>query len=120
MANSNEQNFITAEDFVIGQIANAGSEQAAQLAFAIREAIVEYKENGEENKTGFSVDAQFDDGEFSAECSFYADLEMTVMYYEDSDNETVGSLFNLKNDEELCRLAGLMLSEGWVSGFNGS
>lgn len=44
---------------------------------------------------------------------------MTVMYYEDTDNITVNSLFNLQNEKELRRLAGLMLSQGWVSGFKG-
>lgn len=107
------------QDFIIGQIANAESEQAAKLAFAIRKAITEYKENGGENNNGFSVDATYDDGEFIAQCSFSEDMTMTVMYYEDSDNEVVKSLFNLQNEREICRLAGLMLSNGWVSGFNG-
>lgn len=119
MTNNNEQNIITVEDFIKGQKANAESDQSAKLAYAIREAIIEYKESGEENENGFSVSAQYNDGEFSAECSFCSDTDMTVMYCENSDNKTVESLFNLKNDEELCRLAGLMLSEGWVSGFNG-
>lgn len=109
----------TIQDFIIGQIANAESEQAAKLAFAIREAISEYKENGGANESGFSVDAQYCDGEFNAQCSFSEDMSMTVMYYEGTDNEMVDSLFNLQNEKELCRLAGLMLSEGWVSGFKG-
>lgn len=109
----------TIQDFIIGQIANAESEQAVMLAFAIREAISEYKENGGDNENSFSVDANYNDGEFNAQCSFSEDMSMTVMYYEGTDNQTVESLFNLQNEKELCRLAGLMLSEGWVSGFNG-
>ncbi|EBQ8762714.1 hypothetical protein BKM35_22015 [Salmonella enterica] len=109
----------TIQDFLIGQIANAGSEQAAKLAFAIREAIKVYKENGGDNKNGFSVDAQYDDGEFTVQCSFSENMSMTVMYCEGTDNETVESLFYLHNEKELCRMAGLMLSEGWVSGFKG-
>ncbi|EPL2117093.1 TPA: hypothetical protein MCU09_005651 [Klebsiella pneumoniae] len=109
----------TIQDFIIGQMANAESEQAAKLAFAIREAITEYKENGGDNENSFSVDAKYENGEFKAQCSFSEDMTMTVMYYEGSDNEVVKSLFNLQNESELCRLAGLMLSNGWVSGFNG-
>ncbi|MGC6233430.1 hypothetical protein VU677_22080 [Hafnia paralvei] len=109
----------TIQDFIIGQIANEESEQAAKLAFAIREAIKEYKENAGYNKNSFSVDAQYEHGEFNAQCSFSEDSTMTVMYYEDTDNITVNSLFNLQNEKELRRLAGLMLSQGWVSGFKG-
>ncbi|EXU75335.1 hypothetical protein ABW286_05235 [Erwinia papayae] len=107
------------QDLIIGQIADAESEQAANLAFAIREAIAEYKDNGGDNENSFSVDAKYNDGEFNAQCSFSEDMSMTVMYYVGTDNETVQSLFNLQNEKELCRIAGLMLSEGWVSGFNG-
>jgi hypothetical protein len=109
----------TIKDFIVGQISNAESEQAAKLAFAIREAITDFKGNGGENENSFSVDAQYGDGEFTVQCAFSEDMSMTVMYYGDTDNETVASLFNLQNEKELCRLAGLMLSEGWVSGFNG-
>ena len=107
------------QDFIIGQITNSGSEQAAMLAFAIRESISEYKENGGSNENSFSVDAQYRDGEFNAQCNFSEDLSKTVMYWENTDNEIVESIFKLQNEKELCRLAGLMLSEGWVSGFNG-
>jgi hypothetical protein len=109
----------TIEDFIIGQIANADSEQAAKLALAIGEAITEFRENGGENENSFSVDAEYDGGGFTARCAFSEDVSMTIMYHEDTDNKTVASLFNLQNEKELCRLAGLMLGEGWVSGFNG-
>ncbi|EFR6141912.1 hypothetical protein HYK36_004299 [Salmonella enterica] len=109
----------TFHDFIIGQIANAESEQATKLAFAIREAIKTFKENGGNNHNSFSVDAQYNDGEFNAQCTFSENISMTVMYYEGTDNNTVQSLFNLQNDEELCRMAGLMLTEGWVLGFKG-
>lgn len=109
----------TIQDFIIGQTTNAESEQAAKLAFAIREAITQFKENGGENENAFSVDAQYEDGVFTAQCAFYEDYNMTVMYSEDTDDNTVESLFDLQGEKELCRLAGLMLSEGWVSGYNG-
>lgn len=107
------------QDFIIGQFANAESEQAAKLAFAICNAIKEFKENDGENENAFSVDAQYENGEFTAQCAFSENMSMTVMYYENTDNDTVASLYDLHNEKELCRLAGLMLSEGWVSGFNG-
>ncbi|RMG71283.1 MAG: hypothetical protein D6711_15610 [Chloroflexi bacterium] len=109
----------TIKDFIIGQIANTESAQAARLAHAIKKAISEYKEAGGENGKAFSVNAQYVEGEFNAQCSFEENFEMTVLYCEDTDNDTVSSIYELQNDEELCRLAGLMLSEGWVSGYNG-
>lgn len=109
----------TIQDFIIGQITNAESAQAANLAIAIRAAIIEFKENGGENENSFSVDAQFEDGEFTAQCAFSEVDSMTVMYQEGTDGEIVASLFGLQNDKELCRMAGLMLSEGWVPGFRG-
>lgn len=107
----------TIQEFIVGQIANAGSPQAAQLAFQIRQAIQEYKENGGENENSFSVDAQYNEGEFTAQVNFAEDHQMTIMYGEDTSNETVASLFDCSNEQELCRLAGLMLSEGWVEGY---
>lgn len=108
----------TMQDFIFGQIFNADSEQAALLAHAIRESIKEYKDNNGENENGFSVDAQYEDGKFIARCTFSEDYNMTVMYYTEGNDEVVASLFNLQNENELCRLAGLMLSEGWVAGYH--
>jgi len=106
------------DDFIIGQLVNEESEQAAKLASAIRESIQTYQANGGTNENAFSVDAQYEDGEFQAECTFTEETRLIVMYWRDTDNATVESLFNLENDQELCRLAGLMLSEGWVKGYN--
>ena len=106
-------------DFIFGQIANTDSPQAAALATKIKEEIKQFKEDGGENENAFSVDAQYEDGDFVVQCDFTKNTNMIVMYEPDTDNETVQSLFELQNDEELCRLAGLMLSEGWVEGYKG-
>lgn len=105
------------KSFISDQIFNAESEQSARLAYAIREAIKAFKESGGENENAFSVDAQYENGEFSAQCDFNENFNMTIMLHEDTDNKTVDSLFNLENDKELCRMAGLILSEGWVEGW---
>lgn len=100
------------------------SEETAQLADAIAKEIARCKEEDKEgdwfiNENAFSINAQYEDGEFYVQCSFSEDNSMTIMYGDDSDNETVESLFNLKNPKELRRIASLMLREGWVLGFNG-
>ncbi len=109
------------EDFIAGQIANAESPQAARLAYAIREAIREYKAEGGENEDAFSVDAFYDpeEREFRARVSFSERPDMIIMYQEHTDSDMVRALYNEdpKAEEELCRLAGLMLSEGWVEGY---
>jgi hypothetical protein len=109
----------TISDFIIGQIANAESPQAAQLAAAMRDAIIEYKENGGENENAFAVEAEYEDGEFSARCTFTEHANYLIMYYEGTDDAQVESLFNMTDDTELCRLAGMMLTQGLVPGFNG-
>ena len=106
-------------DFIAGQNANTDSPQAAALAAKIKEEIKQFIENGGENENAFSVDAQYEDGIFSAQCDFTKNTNMIVMYEPETDNETVQSLFDLRNDEELSRIAGLMLSEGWVKGYKG-
>ncbi|MCO7246381.1 hypothetical protein [Halomonas sp. Mc5H-6] len=100
--------------FIAGQIANAESPQAAKLAYAIKKAIVEFKEEGGENEGSFSVNSTYEDGDFEAEVDFKPNYNMTVMY--EDEVETVSRLYALTWDEELCRLAGLMISEGWVEG----
>lgn len=119
MNTQNETVVDTIRDYVAGQLANAESVQAAQLAAAIREAIVKYVDNGGENGGAFSVDAQYDAGLFSVQLDFAEDYSLTVLYQTGTDSGTVASLYNGSNDDELCRLAGLVLSEGWVEGFNG-
>ena len=108
----------TIQNFLVGQFLDTTSDQSIKLASAIRESIQAFKENGGENKNAFSVDAQYEYGEFIAQCDFSENLNMTIMYCEDGDNEAVASLFNLQDEFELCSLAGLMLSEGWVQGFS--
>ena len=84
------------------------------LATAIKTAIKEFKEAGGINENAFSVDAVLEDGEFKARVSFCENDSMTIMYQTDSDNDTVQSIFDLTNDDEIQRLASLMLSENWV------
>ena len=100
--------------FIAAQIANAESPQAALLANAIKKAIIEFKEDGGENEGAFSVNATYEDGSFEAEVDFKPNYNMTVMY--EDEVESVSRLYALTWDEELCRLAGLMISEGWVEG----
>ncbi len=106
-------------DFIIGQIANAESPQAAKLALAIRDAIRQYKEAGGENHHAFSVGARYEDGEFVADVDFDESNEKIIMYYAHTDDETVDALYECgpEAEHELARLAGLMLSEGWVDGY---
>lgn len=82
------------------------------LASAIKAAIREFVGP---NDNAFSVDAIFEDGEYKARVAFCEDSTMTIMYQTDSDNETVQSLFDGTNDNEIERLASLMLSEKWVT-----
>ncbi|MCD0280444.1 hypothetical protein JWH04_16160 [Xanthomonas melonis] len=107
-------------DFIAGQLVNTDSQQAAQLAHAIREAITTYKADGGENAGAFSADASYEDGEFTATVSFHEDSRLTIMYVEGTDPVTVGALYQQlpEVESELCRIAGLMLSEGWVAGYS--
>jgi len=107
-----------ATDFIIGQVANAQSSQAAQLAAAINDAIEGYREHST-NGGSFCVNATYEDGEFAAQCSFEPDYAMVVLYDQGTADDVVASLFGMRNEGELCRLAGLMLSEGWVDGYEG-
>lgn len=109
-----------AGDFIAGQLANAASPQAAQLAHAILEAITTCKADGGENAGAFSVDAGYENGEFTATVSFHEDSRLTIMYGEGTDPVTVGALYMQlpEVEPELCRMAGLMLSEGWVAGYS--
>lgn len=104
-------------EFIAGQIANQNSPQAAALACAMTQAIIEYKARGGDNENGFSANAFYEDGVFTAKVSFYENYNMTVLFGEDTDNEMVAELYELRGKEELARLAGLMLSEGWVEGY---
>ncbi|WP_124625753.1 hypothetical protein [Burkholderia sp. Bp9012] len=107
-------------DFVAGQIANASSTQAARLAHAFKAEIRRLREDGVENEHALSLDAKYEDGEFTVRVAFNENYTMTVMYQASSDDATVGAIYLglAEADDELCRLAGLMLSEGWVKGYS--
>ena len=104
-------------NFIKQQMESNEALPSQQLAFEIRRSIKEYRRNGGGNLNALSVDAKFEDGKFYAKCSFSEDYNMTVMYQQDTDNDTVSDLFNGNNDNELRRLAALMRSEGWVEGY---
>ncbi|MFC0708814.1 hypothetical protein ACFSVK_19475 [Azorhizophilus paspali] len=110
----------TLGDFIAGQIANTNSPQAAMLTAAIKREIERQREAGIENENALSLDARYEDGDFEVRVAFREDYTMTVMYAEDTDNVTVGAIYLglVEADDELCRLAGLMLSEGWVKGYD--
>ncbi|MGV6475555.1 hypothetical protein [Azotobacter beijerinckii] len=107
-------------DFIAGQIANTNSPQAARLAAAFKREIERQREEGIENENALSLDARYEEGDFVVRVAFHEDYTMTVMYGKDTDNVTVGALYlGLDEaDDELCRMAGLMLSEGWVEGYD--
>lgn len=109
----------TIADFIAGQIANAESPLSVKLAMAMRTAIAEARESGAENCNAFSVDAIFEDGEFIVAVAFTEDRRKTILYEENTDAVVNSLWLGLPEaDEELARLAGLMLSEGWVSGYS--
>lgn len=86
-----------------------------KIASAIKQAITKYKQSGGLNENGFSVDVWHDCSEYRARVGFCEDSSMTIMYQIDTDNETVKSLFDERNDDEIERIASLMLSEKWVT-----
>lgn len=90
----------------------ATQDECKALASAIKTAIREYAGS---NENAFSVDAVYEHGEYKARVAFCEDESMTIMYQTDSDNETVQSLFDGTNDDEIERIASLMLSEKWVT-----
>lgn len=106
-------------DFIAGQAANADSPQAARLAYLFKTEIRRLREAREENQHALSLDAKYENGEFQARAAFREDYTMTILYKTDSDNATVDAIYSglPEADNELCRLAGLMLSEGWVEGY---
>lgn len=108
---------IAITDFLVGSYSDANSEQAALLAKAIIDAIKEYKDGEEDFNNAFSVNASYENGKFTASVSFDEDLNKTIMYYKNTDNEIVRSIYSLENEKELVRLAALMLNEKWVSGY---
>ncbi|MDH0423659.1 hypothetical protein [Delftia tsuruhatensis] len=105
-------------DFLVAQEANASSPLAAKLALALREAIRAYREDGNDSRNAFSADASYSAGEFDVAVSFKEDSRMTILYHEDTDPIVQSLWLGLPEaEEELARLAGLMLSEGWVEGY---
>lgn len=110
---TNTQSFVTQiEQLINEQERITSSDECKALATAIKTAIREY---AGPNENVFSVDAIFEDGEYKARVAFCEDESMTIIYQTDSDNETVQSLFDGTNDDEIERLASLMLSEKWVT-----
>ena len=85
-----------------------------KLTKAIRESIIEYKENGGLNENAFSLNARIENDTIIAECSFNEDYNMTIMYGTNTDNDTVASLYHLQNNDEMERLAFVMLDNEWI------
>ena len=105
-------------DFLAAQEANATSPLTAKLALALREAIRAYREEAGDSRNAFSADATYSAGQFDVRVSFKEDAGMTILYHEDTDAIVQSLWLGLPEaDEELARLAGLMLSEGWVGGY---
>lgn len=117
MSSKNEIRSLIA-DYIAGQVANTESAAAAKLALGIRDAVKKYREDDGENLDALSIDADYEDGEFTVRVSFVEDSRMTIMCSERSDPIVRSIWLGLPEaDEELAFLAGLMLSEGWVHGF---
>ena len=111
--------------FVSDEIANANSDAATKLAAKLRQAVADFREDQAPTfidcgvpLNAFSCDASWGNGEFRAQVSFVEDDGMTIMYRAGSDDVTVQAIWDGRADDELCRLAGLMLTEGWVAGWS--
>lgn len=110
--------------FIADEMSNANSDAATKLAAKLRQAVTEFRDEKAPLYAdlglpfnAFSCDAVWADGTFSARVSFIDDDGMTIMYRAGSDDVTVQAIWDGRGDDELCRLAGLMLTEGWVEGW---
>ncbi|ALK35221.1 hypothetical protein [Burkholderia plantarii] len=106
-------------DFLQQQAESVGDPAVWRLGKLIRDAVAEFRDAGGANENAFSVDAEFVAGDFSVKVDFRENYNFTVMYQTDTDNETVDKIFHGDPDanDEVRRMAALMLSEGWVAGY---
>lgn len=86
-----------------------------KIASAIKQAITKYKQSGGLNENGFSVDVWRDCSEYRARVGFCEDSSMTIMYQIDTDNETVKSLFDERNDDEISRVSAILWTNNFLS-----
>jgi hypothetical protein len=108
-----------ASDFAASEFANVEDQKAGLLAFRFHEKVAALRSAGEANGNALSLDATYENGDFVVRVSFSENYAMTVIYCRDANNETVGAIYDDSPDAGpmLIRLAALMLSNGWVSGY---
>ncbi|MCM2485699.1 hypothetical protein [Burkholderia glumae] len=106
-------------DFVQQQEESMGSPAAWRLGKLIRDAVADFRESGGINENAFCIDAKFEDGEFLVKVAFRENHNFTVMYQADTDNQIVEKIFqgDPAANDEVRRLAALMLAEGWIEGY---
>ncbi|MEM7796466.1 MAG: hypothetical protein AAF579_18685 [Cyanobacteria bacterium P01_C01_bin.118] len=107
----------TIEAFIEKEALVYVSDACEKIAIAMIAAIRKYTEDGGKNDNSFSVNvARLEDDSFESVVAFYEDCNMTIMYRENTDNQTVQSMYELTESgiDEVRRIAGLMLGEEWV------